>query len=227
MAFLSVKENDMQDITAAQLLGILGKGAQQATVDTWLLALNRAMAEREINTGGRQAAFLAQLLHESGNLRVLSENLNYSATRLPQVWPTRFPNEQAAQPYANSPERLANRVYASRMGNGDEASGDGWRYRGRGLIQLTGRSNYAACAGALDLDLIAQPDLLLQPGPAARSAAWFWQSRGLNAIADGAAGASANSAFVRITRAINGGTVGLTERLSLWDRCREVLAVLR
>ncbi|KQZ43316.1 glycoside hydrolase family 19 protein [Duganella sp. Root1480D1] len=217
----------MHDITAAQLLGILGKGAQQATADTWLVPLNRAMAEREINTGGRQAAFLAQLLHESGNLRVLSENLNYSAVRLPQVWPTRFPNQQAAQPYANNPERLANFVYAGRMGNGDMASGDGWRYRGRGLIQLTGRSNYKDCAAALSLDLLVQPELLAEAGPAARSAAWFWQSRGLNPMADGATGAAANSAFLRITRAINGGTVGLTERLSLWDRCREVLSVPR
>lgn len=216
----------MQDITSAQLLDMLGKGARQATVDTWLVPLNGAMAERDINTGGRQAAFLAQLLHESGNLRVVSENLNYSAARLAQVWPGRFANVRP-ESYANDPQRLANFVYAGRMGNGDAASGDGWRYRGRGLIQLTGRSNYAACAGALELDLIAQPDLLVQPGPAARSAAWFWQSRGLNGMADGATGAAANSAFVRMTRAINGGTMGLTERLALWDRCCAVLSVYR
>src|SRR5258706_10657065 len=117
------------------------------------------------------AAFLAQIVHESGNLQNLEENLRYSAKRLREVWPKRFPDGATAEAYAGNAEKLANRVYAGRLGNGDEASGDGWKYRGRGLIQLTGRSNYAACKAALDLDVVRSTDLLLEPPGPARSAA--------------------------------------------------------
>ena len=127
-------------ISAAQLTAFLPalKGP-----DAWAGPLNAAMERFEINTPPRVAAFLAQVAHESGELARLVENLNYTAARLVAVWPTKFPTVEAAQPYERNPERLANRVYAKRLGNGDTASGDGWRFRGRGLIQLTGRNHLA------------------------------------------------------------------------------------
>ena len=184
----------------------------------WVAALNEAMARFDIGSSGRMAAFLAQIAHESGQLTRLSENLNYSAQRLMQVWPKRFPTMEKARQYERNPERLANNVYARRLGNGDEASGDGWRFRGRGLIQLTGLDNYRAAAQGIGLPLEDEPDLLLQPGPAALSAAWFWKSHGLNELAD------ANADFSTITRRINGGTVGLDERVAFWERAKGALA---
>jgi putative chitinase len=221
MAFF-LRGQIMKEIRTEQLQAMLGKVRLEDS-NTWLIALNGAMAEWQINTPGRQAAFLAQLLHESDCLRLLTENLNYSAARLRQVWPSRFTDERTAQRYAGNPELLANRVYSERMGNGSEASGDGWRYRGRGLIQLTGRNNYQRCGMALGLDLLAKPELLLQPLQAARSAAWFWYAAKLNPLADGAIGTDADKVFERITRAVNGGTNGMSERKKYWDRCREVL----
>lgn len=194
-----------------------------ADADRWLEPLNAAMASWEINSPQRIAAFLAQIAHESAGLTRLEENLRYSAKRLCQVWPKRFPSLQVAAPYANNPEKLANRVYAGRLGNGDEASGDGWRYRGRGLIQLTGRSNYASCGKALDIDLDETPDVLAEPTTASLSAAWFWSSRGLNELADHAPGDDDERDFTRITVIINGGKVGLAERLALWRRAQEAL----
>lgn len=166
--------------------------------------LAEACAEWGIDTPLRLAAFLAQIAHESGQLRHLAENLNYSAEALLRVFPRHFDAGQAAA-YARQPQRISSRVYANRMGNGDEVSGDGWRYRGRGLIQVTGKTNYAACGTALGLDLIAQPDLLEQPGPAARSAGWFWHRNGLNRPADA-------RDIATITRRINGGLTGLEDR---------------
>lgn len=176
----------------------------QANADRFATPLADACAEFGIDTPVRLAAFLAQVAHESANLARLVENLNYSAQGLLGVWPNRFTPE-AASALARQPERIANRVYAGRLGNGDEASGDGWRYRGRGLIQVTGKTNYAACGKALGLDLVGSPELLETPGPAARSAAWFWSSRGLNAPAD-------RGDIEAITRTINGGLTGLADR---------------
>src|SRR5713226_4099532 len=129
----------------------------------WVAPLNAAMARFDINDARRAAAFLAQIAHESAELCSLTENLSYSAARLMSVWPKRFPTVAAAQQYERNPEKLANFVYASRLGNGDENSGDGWRYRGRGLIQVTGRGNYCAAGTALDLALEDDPDQLAQP----------------------------------------------------------------
>ena len=184
---------------------------------TWVPALNEAMDRFDISSSERMAAFLAQIAHESGQLTRLSENLTYSAQRLMQVWPKRFPSMEKARQYERNPEKLANNVYAKRLGNGDEASGDGWRYRGRGLIQLTGRDNYRAAAQGIDLPLEDDPDLLLQPGPAALSAAWFWKSHGLNELAD------ASADFSTITKRINGGTVGLNERVAFWEKAKDAL----
>jgi len=209
----------MPRLLKSELAGIM----PHAQHDKWLLPLSLAMHEFSITSPQRMAAFLAQIAHESHELNRLEENLNYSAKRLCQVWPKRFPTAAAAEPCANNPERLANRVYAGRLGNGNEASGDGWRFRGRGPIQLTGRSNYAACRKALGVDLIKSPYRLLEPGTAARSAAWFWSSRGLNALADHEPGDDDEADFRRITTIINGGTAGIAERTRYWASARRAL----
>jgi putative chitinase len=207
----------MPELSSSQLSAIMPACPD---ADSWTPAINTAMAQFDITTTDRMAAFLAQLAQESGQLKQLAENLNYSAQRLMQVWPTRFPMLDKAKLYEHNPEKLANCVYAKRLGNGDETSGDGWRYRGRGLIQLTGRSNYQAAAHGIGQPLEEQPDLLVQPGAAALSAAWFWKSHGLNELADG----SGTDNFQTITKWINGGTVGLKERMAFWEKAKTALA---
>jgi putative chitinase len=193
--------------------------------DVWAAAIAAASDRFDIKSNDRLASFLAQTAHESGSFNQLEENLNYStAKRLVAVWPKRFPTEAVAAPFVRNPQLLANRVYAARNGNGPEASGDGWRYRGRGLIQITGRSNYAEAGKGIGLDLVGQPDLLLQPANAAMSAAWFWASRGLNALADDRTDDSDLEDFTRITKIINGGTVGLNERFALYKQAAAALA---
>jgi putative chitinase len=189
---------------SADILRAALPAARPTDIAKFATPLAEACAEWGIDTPLRLAAFLAQIAHESGQLRTVVENLNYSAEALLRVFPRHFDATQATA-YARQPERIAARAYANRMGNGDEACGDGWRYRGRGLIQVTGRSNYAACGAALGLDLIGQPELLEQPGPAARSAGWFWHSHGLNRPADA-------RDIATITRRINGGLTGLQDR---------------
>lgn len=188
----------------------------------WVGPLNQAMARFSIVTPDRAAAFLAQIAHESGECRRLVENLHYSSAGLTRTWPHRFPPEIAAQ-YAKQPERIANRAYANRLGNGNESSGDGWRFRGRGVLQTTGRSNYRATGAALQMNLEAQPEQLEQPLPAALSAAQFWDSRGCNALADSDPGDDDDADFVRITVLINGGKNGLAERRAYWARARAAL----
>ena len=143
--------------------------------EEWIDAINETFERFDISTPERQACFLGQCAHESGGFATLKENLNYSAEGLTKVWPKRFPSLEAAQPYHRNPEKIANKVYADRMGNGDEASGEGFKYRGRGLIQLTGKDNYTRCGAALGLDLVNNPDLLLEPLAAARSAGSCWR----------------------------------------------------
>ncbi len=206
-------------ITEQQLLQILPNARPVAGV--FVPALNRAMARFKIDSRVRQAAFIAQIGHESGQLRRLVENLNYSAEALVRTWPNRF-TAQTAAACARQPEKIANRVYGGRMGNGPEASGDGWRFRGRGLIQLTGRSNYRAAAGGLGLPLEAQPELLEQPEQAAQSAAWWWSTHGLNELADA-------GRFQDIGSIINTGSPGrvpngAAERKTLYDLALKVLA---
>ncbi|WBS05100.1 glycoside hydrolase family 19 protein [Pseudoduganella sp. SL102] len=193
--------------------------------DDWAAALDSALNRFHITTRDRVCAFLAQTSHESGHFNRLEESLSYrTPARLMAVWPKRFPNEASATPFVQNPERLANFVYARRMGNGDEASGDGFRFRGRGLIQLTGRSNYHQAGDALGLDLVGVPDRLVSKEVAALSAAWFWDSRGLNALADHDKPDGDLEDFVEITRRINGGTVGLKERLAAYKRLRDSMA---
>ncbi|TAN58604.1 MAG: glycoside hydrolase family 19 protein [Magnetospirillum sp.] len=201
----------------ADILRAALPAARPTDITRFAPPLTEACAEWGIDTPLRLAAFLAQIAHESGQLRALVENLNYSAEALLRVFPHHFDAVQAGA-YARHPDRIASRGYANRMGNGDEASDDGWRYRGRGLIQVTGKTNYAACGTALGLNLIAQPELLEQPGPAARSAAWFWHRNGLNRPADA-------RDIETITRRINGGLTGLEDRKAHYARACAALEV--
>jgi len=196
-------------ITAAQVqeLGLLAD---------WLDPLNEVFARYDMATPARMASFIGQCQHESGNFKTLRENLNYSAKGLCATWPKRFPPEESATPYHRNPEKIANKVYADRMGNGDEASGDGWKYSGRGLIQLTGKSNYTLAGDSLVADLLNTPDLVLQPKYAALTAGWFWDKNRLNAFADA-------GNIEGMTKKINGGTIGLDDRKKHIAHALEVL----
>ena len=192
--------------------------------ERWCAALNPAAERFEIDSRERWAAWLAQLAHESAGFTRLEESLGYTARRICAVWPRRFPTIASAEPFAGTPEKLANRVYGSRLGNGPEASGDGWRYRGRGLIQLTGRANYRRAGRALSLALEAFPDQVREPDVAALTAAWFWASRGCNELADDYSDDDDRADWLRICQLINGGTHGLAERTALWARAKAALA---
>jgi len=182
----------------------------------WAEPLQAVFDKYNINTALRQASFIGQCQHESNNFRVLEENLHYSADGLMRVWPSRFNSRVVAEAYANQPEKIANKVYAGRMGNGTEETGDGWAYHGRGLIQLTGRDNYRNCGDALGLALITNPELLSMPKGACLSAGWFWNKHGLNELADA-------KDFETMTKRINGGTLGLDDRIAKINKALEVL----
>jgi putative chitinase len=181
----------------------------------WLEPLTAAFQRFDINTPERQAAFIGQCAHESGNFKTLQENLNYSAKGLHATWPSRFASEADAQPFHRNPEKIANKVYSGRMGNTNE--GDGWKYRGRGLIQLTGKDNYRLASDALGVDFVADPDLVLTRPYAALTAAWFWNKRGLNKEADA-------KDYVTMTKKINGGTIGLDDRIKHTNQALALLA---
>lgn len=192
--------------------------------DRWVAPLNEAMDRFEINTPARMAAFLAQIAHESAQTTRLTEGLYYSRPeRLCAVWPKRFATTTDALPYIKNPEKLANFVYANRGGNGGVASGDGWRYRGRGLFQLTFKDNYRLAGLALNLPLVEEPDLAIEPEIAALTAANYWQRLGLNALADHQPGDDDAQDFVQISVRINGGRVGLAERKRYWAIAQEVM----
>jgi len=180
-------------------------------------ALEAARAAHGLNTARRLCHFMGQIYHESGGLTRLIENLDYSAKRLTQVWPKRFPNLATAAPYAHNPPALANNVYGGRFGN--TAPDDGWRYRGRGFIQLTFKDNYKDASGWSGLDLVADPDLAGAPAGASTIAAAFWAHKGLNAVADGA---DETAAIRQETLAINGGTLGLDERKAAIARAEKI-----
>ncbi len=184
------------------------------------LALSTAMITFKIDTPIRVAMFLAQIAHESQGFTRLEENLNYSAEALLATWPKRF-TEAQAQSYARQPERIANRVYANRLGNGDEASGHGWRYRGRGLIQITGLDNYGFCGKALSPRpgyLVKNPEALLRTVYAAESAAWYWRAKNCNDPADA-------GSLEEVTRRINGGLNGLADRRVWWEKAQVAFGV--
>jgi putative chitinase len=185
-------------------------------------ALIDAMVAAEINTPLRERHFLAQVGHECDDLNRLSEDLNYSAEALYRVWPTRFGGGLAAH-YAHDPERIANRAYAGRLGNSVETSGDGWRFRGRGLIQITGRENYEEYSVWASYNVVANPDILLSaddPGPrlCVGTAPWFWAAHRLNALAD-------HDDCESITRRVNGGLMGLPDRVARVASIKEALEV--
>lgn len=175
----------------------------------------KACAACEINTPERQAAFLAQVAHESNTFKSLTENLNYSSARLRAMWPKRFP-PAVADNYANQPERIANRAYADRLGNRSEETGDGWRYRGRGLIQITGRANYRRYGRIVGIDLELYPDRAAEISIACEVAAEYWRQNGCNELAD-------RNNVLEITKRINGGLTGLESRILLYTRFLKLL----
>ena len=167
----------------------------------------------KIDTPLRLSHFLGQCAHESGNWKFTEENLNYSKEALMSVFRKYFPNEAIASQYARNPEKIANRAYASRMNNGDEDSGDGWKFRGRGYIQLTGKNNYSLFNNFVDEDLVKEPDLVKTKYPLL-SAAWFWDTNKLNSLADTG---DTEEVVTQITRRVNGGTHGLADRISKFN----------
>jgi len=191
----------------AQLLalGIEGK---------WFEPLQETFEKYQINTPKRQACFIGQCMHESGGFKFLRENLNYSAKALMATWPSRFPDADTAEKFARQPEMIANRVYSGRMGNTED--GDGAKYIGRGLIQLTGKDNYRAFGEAIGEDLVANPQLVEEPRYAALSAGWFFNKRNLNALAD-------VMDIETMSKRINGGNIGMADRIAKINKVLDVL----
>jgi putative chitinase len=195
----------------AEQLAKLHIGAQ------WVDALNEVFERFNISTPRQQAAFIAQCGHECGSFKILEENLFYKTPTLMRLWPKRFPTLEVANAYAGNPKKIANMVYASRMGNRDESSGDGYRFRGRGCIQLTGHTNYFHAGKALGIDFVADPDLVATPKYAALTAGWFWSTHKCNELAEAAD-------WIALTKRINGGVIGLDDRVK---HTNEALAVLQ
>jgi putative chitinase len=182
--------------------------------EKWLGPLNEVFAKYDINTPLRQAAFIGQCSHESNNFKVLQENLNYSAEGLMKTWPSRFPTIEIANQYARQPAKIAGKVYNGRLGNTSEE--EAAKYLGRGLIQLTGKENYEHCGSSLGVDLLGNPDWLLDPKYAALSAGWFWNKKGLNSLAD-------SQDLETMTKRINGGLIGLDDRKAKIAKALSVL----
>ena len=204
------------ELSKQQLKELLPKNPY---IDNWHQALSQLLPDYDINTSNRIAAFVAQCAHESGGFMVLKENLNYKAASLRQLFSKYFHNDDIANEYASKPnkqEAIANRIYANRMGNGDEASGDGYKYCGRGLIQLTGKSNYTAFADSLEIDPEEASQYLATFEGAAQSACWFWETNNLNQWAD-------KGDIVTLTKRINGGTIGLDDRIKHYEHALHVL----
>ena len=200
---------DKEDLVAAGL-------CSPEVAMRWTPALNETMERFDISNKYRIAAFLSQVAHESGGFKFVVENLNYSADALLRVFPKYFPTPEIANAYARQPERIANRAYANRMGNGDEASGNGWAYRGRGLIQLTGKNNYASFSLQMDNNCLVEPDIVAEPKLAALSAGWYWNSRNINPVAD-------TDDVKEVTRLVNGGYNGLADREAKYEKLMQIL----
>jgi putative chitinase len=205
------------EITVEQLRKIMPK-LKLEKAEEYLPFLNSAMEEFYINTELRVSAFLSQLAHESSELSRLVENLNYSAKGLLLTFSKYF-NINQVDSYAHEPEKIANKVYADRMGNGNQASGEGWKYRGHGPIQLTGKANHILCGIDLKIDLVNHPELAAEKENMFRVAAWFWDKNKLNALAD-------SGEYKKITRSINGGYNGLDERYTYYRKAKEVLGII-
>jgi putative chitinase len=177
------------------------------------------MEKFAVNTPLRLSHFLAQCGHESGGFRLTQENLSYSAKGLLGIFKKYFPTQALAESYQRQPQKIANRVYASRMGNGDEKSGEGFKFRGRGYIQLTGKQNYTAFDSTVPESIIDNPDLVATKYPLA-SAAWFWSKNGLNKIADEGA---TDAVVTKVTKRVNGGTIGLADRIKHFKEYHQLL----
>jgi putative chitinase len=188
--------------------------------DTVLAQIPEVAAKFQINTPLRLAHFLAQCGHESGGFKLVNENLNYSADGLKKIFPKYFTQAGLAEQYARQPEKIASRVYGNRMGNGDEASKEGFKFRGRGYIQLTGKSNYTEFDKFVDENILENPDLVATKYPLL-SAAWFFHKNGLNAIADKGAN---DAAVTSVTKRVNGGTIGLADRIKHFKEYYSLLA---
>jgi putative chitinase len=197
------------DFKKEHLAELIGKNPY---LDYWYNALCEILPVYEINTPERVAAWLAQCAHESGYFRFLKENLNYRAESLLKTFPKYFKILDEAKQYEKKPEKIANRVYANRMGNGDESTGDGFRYLGRGLIQLTGKNNYTLFAAAIDTPVEEIPEYLQTFEGAVQSACWFWEQNNLNRLADA-------KDIVTMSKRINGGTIGMEDRLMKYEKC--------
>lgn len=200
-------------MTSEQFLQIMPKAPQ-----IWIAFLMIEMQKQEINTPLRESAFIAQVAHESSELTHIEENLNYSAERLMAVFPKKFPTIEFAQQYNRQPEKIGNYIYANRMENGDEASGDGYKYHGRCPIQLTGRRNYRIYGELIGKLLIDKPELLLEPETGSQVTCLFWNQNGLNPLADA-------GDFQTITKRINGGLIGYSERLAYYEKAKKVLGI--
>ena len=203
------------ELTKQQLKQLLPKNPY---IDHWHAVLIQLLPDYEINTPQRMAAFIAQCAHESGSFMVLEENLNYKAPSLRKLFGKYFPTDELATAYCSMPNKqqaIANRIYASRMGNGDEHSGDGFRYKGRGLIQLTGKDNYTFFAGSLEISVEEASEYMHTFEGAAQSACWFWETNNLNQYAD-------NNDIVTMTKRINGGTIGLEDRIKHYEHALHV-----
>lgn len=185
-------------------------------VEEWHEALSLCLPDYDINTPQRVAAFIAQCAHESGGFRALKENLNYRAVTLRKIFPKYFPTDELAAAYAGKQEKIANKVYGGRMGNGPEESGDGFRYCGRGLIQLTGKNNYQAFADSIETPVEDIPAYLATFEGAVQSACWFWETNNLNQWAD-------RGDILTLTKRINGGTIGLEDRIKHYNHALHVL----
>jgi len=204
------------ELTKEQLKQLLPKNPY---IDHWFGALSKLLPDYEINTPKRIAAFIAQCSHESGGFTALKENLNYKPATLRKLFAKYFPTDALAEEYCAKPnkqEAIANRVYASRMGNGDESSGDGYKYCGRGLIQLTGKSNYVSFSDSLEISPEEASEYLATFEGAAQSACWFWESNNLNQWAD-------KGDILTLTKRINGGTIGLEDRIKHYEHALHVL----
>ena len=199
-------------LTLAQLKQIIPKNPY---AEHWHRALAQLLPDYEIDSPQRMAAFLAQCAHESGGFLAIKENLNYRAASLRKTFAKYFPTDELAQQYANKPQAIANKVYANRMGNGDEASGDGYRYSGRGLIQLTGKDNYFWFAASIDLTPEAASEYMETFEGAAQSACWFWETNKLNQWAD-------TGDILTLTKRINGGTIGLEDRIKHYEHALHI-----
>ena len=191
-------------------------GGNPPNAEAWFEALCEILPDYEIDTPQRLAAFLAQTAHESGGYRAIKENLNYKAASLTKVWPKYFPTIEIANAYAGKQEMIANRAYGNRMGNGPEESGDGWKYAGKGLIQLTGKDNYTRYAQSLEISVEEASEHLTTFEGCVQSAAWFWEANNLNQWAD-------KGDILTLTKRINGGTIGLEDRIKHYNHAVHVL----